>query len=350
MAGGGKRKVNATEAANFCSQIELILDAGLPLYDGMETVAETAQGTEYGDLYQSTYESLNETGSLHEALKKDSRWPEYMAELTGIGEQTGQLQYVMKGLTGYYEREARIRSAIINAVTYPLVLGIMLVLIVLIMVLKVLPVFSRVLNSMGVEMTGTGRALTQIGSAIGWVVLILVGVAVLITLIAVILLRSGARDKVLAIVRKLFPAIRRLDLKLNASRVASVLSIMLSSGIPILEAFRILPSVLSNDTIISKVREIYSKLDNGEGFADAISESGLFGGLDDRMIRIGSVTGREEQVMRKIADSYEQQVEDGIEQLVAIIEPTLIALLSIVIGAILLSVMFPMIGILSSTF
>ena len=350
MAGGGKRKVNATEAANFCSQIELILDAGLPLYDGMETVAETAKGSEYAELYQATYQGLNETGTLYEALKKDERWPEYMTELTGIGEQTGQLQYVMHGLTEYYEREARLRSAIVNAITYPLVLGVMLVVIVLIMVLKVLPVFRRVLGSMGVEMSGAGRTLTQVGSVIGWVVLIVVGLAVVIILVSVLLLRSGARDKVLEVARKLFPPIRKLDLKLNSSRVASVLSIMLSSGIPTLEAFRILPSVLSNKTITDKVNEIYRKLDNGGAFSEAITESGLFGGLDDRMIRIGCATGREEQVMRKIADSYEQQVEDGIEQLVAIIEPTLIALLSIVIGAILLSVMFPMIGILSNAF
>ena len=350
MAGSAKRKVNAAEAANFCSQIELILDAGLPLYDGMETVAETAKDSEYADLYQATYQSVNETGTLYEALKKDERWPEYMTELTGIGEQTGQLQYVMHGLNEYYERESRIRSAIVNAITYPLVLGVMLVVIVLIMVMKVLPVFRRVLNSMGMEMTGTGRALTQVGSVIGWVVLVIVALAVIIVIVCLLLMRTGARDKVLAAARVLFPSIRRLDFKLNASRVASVLSIMLSSGIPTLEAFRILPSVLSNETIKGKVNEIYNKLENGEGFADAVTESGLFGGLDDRMIRIGSAAGREEQVMRKIAEGYEQQVEDGIEQLVAIIEPTLIALLSIVIGAILLSVMFPMIGVLSSAF
>ena len=350
MARSGKQKIDSAEVASFCNQIELILDSGIPLYDGMETVAESSKDSPYADLYQSAYQGLNETGTLYEALKKDERWPEYMVELTGVGEQTGQMEYVMNGLTDYYERESRIRSAIVNAITYPLVLGVMLVLIVLIMVWKVLPVFQRVLNSMGMEMNATGRTLMNLGSAIGWVILVLVALAVLVVVVMMILLRGSGREKVLGLIRRLFAPIRKLDWKLNASRVASVLSIMLSSGFPTLEAFRILPSVLSNKEMTEKVKEIHTKLDNGESFADAVSASGIFGGLDDRMIRIGSATGREEKVMKKIADMYEEQVEDGITQMVAIIEPTLIALLSIVIGAILLSVMFPMIGILSNAF
>ena len=344
-----KKKVDSAEVASFCGQVGLLLDASLPLYDGMETIAESSKDSKYADLYDSVYKGLNETGSLYTALKKDERWPEYMVELTGIGEQTGQMDRVMSGLSDYYERESRIKSAIVNAVTYPLVLGIMIVVIVSLMVWKVLPVFQRVMNSMGRDITGTGKVLMNAGAVIGWVVLILVAVLVILVLIAVIMLRGNSRDSVMSVLRKFFPAVRKLDIKLNASRVASVLSIMMSSGFPTLEAFRILPSVLSNKEVKQKVKGIEEKLSAGEGFADAVSESGLFGGLDDRMIRIGSTTGREEQVMRKISEMYEEQVEEGIASIVAIIEPTLIALLSIVIGAILLSVMLPMIGILANS-
>lgn len=350
MARGAKQKVDSAEVANFCNQIELILDAGLPLYDGMETVAESSKDSVYADVYKAAYDGLNETGTLYGALKKDDRWPEYMVELTGIGEQTGQLQKVMGGLSDYYERDSRIRAAIVNAVTYPLVLGVMLVLIVTIMVWKVLPVFQRVLNSMGMEMSATGNALIKAGSVIGWVILVIVGIVVVFVIVCVIMMQTSGKEKILNLLRKMFPAIRKLDWKLNASRVASVLSIMLSSGFPTLEAFRILPSVLSNEEIKKRVNEIHGKLEHGEGFAEAMAESKIFTVLDDRMIKIGTATGREEKVMAKIADLYEEQVEEGIAQLVAIIEPTLIALLSIVIGAILLSVMFPMLGILSNTF
>ncbi len=348
MSKQGNKGISSGELSSFCSQVGLILSAGLPLYDGMETLAETSRGAENADAYEALSRGVNETGSLYEALKRDDRWPSYLVEMVGIGEQTGQLEQVMNGLSEYYDRENRIRSSVVGAVTYPLVLGIMLVLIIIIMLWKVLPVFRRVLNSMGVEMAGTGKTLMSVGTTIGWIVLAVIGVIVLCVVVGALLMKTSARGKVLGVVKKLFPPIRRLSMKLSSSRVASVLSMMLSSGFPTGEAFRLMPSVLSDDEAAEKVRGIRQELDNGEAFADAVSHSKLFDGLQDRMIRMGVAAGREDQVMAKIAGQYEEQVEEGISQMVAIIEPTLIALLSVVIGAILLSVMLPMAGILSS--
>ncbi|MGX8705700.1 MAG: type II secretion system F family protein [bacterium] len=348
MAGKGRRSITSAELSSFCSQVALILSAGLPLYDGMETLAETTKGTEYADWYENASRAVNETGSLYDALKRDDRWPTYLVEMTGIGEQTGQLENVMNGLAEYYDREERIRDSVVSAITYPLVLGVMLVLIIMIMLWKVLPVFQRVLNSMGMEMTRSGSALMNLGSTIGWVVLALVGVVVLAVLVIAILMKTSARDATMAFLRRLFPPIRRLSMKLSSSRVASVLSMMLSSGFPTGEALRIMPSILSDAEAGDRVKGIHKNLESGMSFADAMEQSKLFEGLHNRMIRMGVAAGREDSVMNKIADIYEVQVENGITQLVAIIEPTLIAMLSIVIGAILLSVMLPMAGILSS--
>ena len=348
MPNSSKRGLSSAELSSFCSQIALILSSGLPLYEGMETLAEASKGSEYADLYQNASNAVNETGTLYDALKRDERWPHYLVEMVGIGEQTGQLERVMNGLATYYGREDRIRGAIINAITYPLVLGIMLVLIVLIMLWKVLPVFRRVLNGMGVSMTSSGRTLMNVGSAIGWVVLALVGVALLAVIVCVILMHTSAREKTLNMLRNLFPPIHRVSMKLASSRVASVLSMMLSSGFPTSEAFRLLPAVVSGSEAEAKVEAIRKSLDAGTSFADAVSESKLFDPLENRMIRMGVAAGREDQVMATVAEMYEEEVEESISQLVSIIEPTLIALLSIVIGAILLSVMLPMAGILTS--
>lgn len=339
--------MNSAEVSSFCSQVELLLEAGLPLDMGMETLAQSAQGTEYAGLYDSVSKKVTETGSLHEALKEDERWPAYLTEMSGIGERTGKLEQVMKSLASYYDRENRIHSSIVSAVTYPLFLSVMLVVIVLIMVTRVLPVFRRVINSFGADISAGGRMLIQVGSTIGWIVLIVVAVLILLILIGVIMMRLGAREKVLSIIRKLFPPVGRIEKKINASRVASVFSMMLSSGFTTEEAFRTMPSVLSDQETIEKVGQIRKDLEEGKAFADAMSASGLFEGLHDRMIRMGAAAGREEQVMDKLSGIYEEQVEDGIAHLISIIEPSLIALLAVVIGAILLSVMLPMVGILS---
>ena len=346
-----KKKQNglsSAELSNFCGQVALILEAGLPLYDGMETLAGADKGSENADIYESASKGVTETGSLYDALKEDERWPKYLVEMVGIGERSGQLDRVMRGLEDYYAREDRIRSSIVGAVTYPMVLGVMLIVIVLILLWKVLPVFRRVLASMGVGMTESGSLMMRLGVSVGWIVLALVAVVVLLVIAGVILMRTKHRDKVMAIVQKVFPSINKVNNQLSASRVASVLSMMLSGGFPMDEALEMTSNVLTDRDAADKVEHIRKSLDEGNTFAEAVTSAQMFDDLHNRMVTMGSATGREDQVLGKLADLYEEQVEDGITRLVAIIEPTLVAMLSIVIGAVLLSVMLPMAGILSS--
>lgn len=348
MSNKNKQGLSSAELSNFCGQVALILEAGLPLYDGMETLAGADKSSENADIYVSASKGVTETGSLYEALKDDSRWPKYLVEMVGIGERSGQLDKVMRGLEQYYAREDRIRSSVVGAVTYPLVLGIMLIVIVLILLWKVMPVFRRVLSSMGVAMTESGSAMMNLGVSVGWIILALVAVVVILVVTGALLLRTKHRDKVMNLIQKLFPAMKRLNQQLTASRVASVLSMMLSGGFPTGEALEMTSHVINDKEAAQKVDGIRTKLEEGKTFAEAITETGIFDELHNRMITMGSATGREDQVLSNLSTLYEEQVEDGITRMISIIEPTLVALLSIVIGAVLLSIMLPMAGILSS--
>jgi type IV pilus assembly protein PilC len=340
--------LSAAELSNFCGQVALILEAGLPLYDGMETLAGADSGSAHADVYSAASKGVTETGSLYDAIKDDDRWPKYLVEMVGIGERSGQLDQVMRGLEAYYAREDRIRSSISSAVTYPLVLGVMLIVIVLILLWKVLPVFRRVLNSMGASLNESGSLLMRLGVSVGWIILALVALVVVLVVTGVVLSRTKHRDKVMRVVQRVMPGLQKLNKKLSASRVASVLSMMLSSGFPTDEALEMTANVLSDRNAAEKVQSIRKSLEDGSTFAEAVTKTNLFEDLHNRMITMGSATGQEDQVLGKLASLYEEQVEDGITRLVAIIEPTLVALLSVVIGAVLLSVMLPMAGILTS--
>ena len=339
-----RKGLPAAELSIFCGQIAMILEAGLPLYDGMETLAGANRESGNADMYQAVSRGVTETGSLYEAMKADDRWPHYLTEMVGIGERTGQLDQVMRGLETYYAREDRIRSAAIGAVTYPMVLGAMLVVIVGIMLIFVLPVFRRTLESMGVG----DNALMRAGSVIGWIVMALVAVMLLCAIAVLLLLRTRHRDKVTALLRKCFPALEKLNRKLTASRVASVLSMMFSSGFQTGEALEMTSGILSDPAAAEKLRTVRDKLENGGAFADAVAEADIFEELHNRMIRMGSATGHEDQVFKKLGELYEEDAEDSISRMVSMIEPTLVALLAVVIGAVLLTVMLPMAGILSS--
>ena len=334
----------AAELSIFCGQVAMILEAGLPLYDGMESLAGANSAAGNADMYQAVSRGVTETGSLYEAMKADSRWPEYMTEMVGIGERTGQLDKVMRGLETYYAREDRIHSSVVSAVTYPLVLGVMLVVIVLILLVFVLPVFRRTLDSMGIA----DNAMMRVGSVIGWIVMALVAAAILAVGAALLLLRTKHREKVLALARRCLPALEKLNRRLTASRVAGVLSMMLSSGFQTGEALDMTAGILSDGEAAKKIQGVRKSLEEGGTFADGIAEAGIFEELHNRMIRMGSATGNEDQVFARLGELYEEQAEDDISRMISMIEPTLVALLAVVIGAVLLTVMLPMAGILSS--
>ena len=342
------KEMGSRELSVFAEHTAVILEAGLPLGDGMETLAEAAAGESHAEQYEQLSRKVNESGSLSEALREDPRWPAYMTEMADIGERAGQLPRVMRGLSRYYAREDRVKRTIAAAVTYPLSLGVMLVVIVLIMLLRVLPVFRRVLASMGTGVGASGTAMIRLGTGLGWLVLVLVAVTLLAVLTISVLLRTKGHDKTVAFLIRHVPPVQRVLFRLSASRVADVLSMMLGSGFPLEEALSVTPDVLSDREAAEKVRGIHERLIAGDSFADALEQAQLFDGLQSRMVRVGIAAGREDIVMAEIAEQTQEEAEESISYLVSIIEPTLIALLSVVIGAILLSVMLPMAGILTA--
>lgn len=335
------------ELSGFCTQVALMLGSGLPLYDGMQALADAAKGSPDEEFFARLNMDVLETGSLYEALKRDGRWPGYMVQMTGIGERAGCLEKVMTGLAAFYDRENRIRDAVRSAVTYPLVLSVMMLAIVLVLIVKVLPVFKRVLGGMGISINESAGWLMRLGATTGWVVLIVVGLTVLMVLTVTVMMYTRHRSRAMGVLRQLFPPLARLSRKLSAARVASVMSMLLSGGFPLEEALEMLPGVLEDSDATEEVNRLREGVAEGCAFSQMLCESALFEPLHSRMLRMGAAAGREDQVLDVIARTCEEDVEAGVSRVVSIIEPTLVALLCLVIGAILMSVMMPMAGIIS---
>lgn len=334
--------------SEVCLQLAFILESGMALEDGAGALADESEKDGLQPVYQALCAGLNETGSLCEAMRRSAAFPAYAVEMAGVGETTGRLEAVLRGLADYYEREARMREAITDATVYPIALGAMLVVIVLVMLCKVLPVFRRVLGGMGVGAADAGGALITLGAWLGWIVMALVGLAVLAALGCALALRTQARERVLRLLRRVFPQLRRIEAERSAARAALALSRMLSSGFGPEEAAATAASVLEDGAAAARMKDMRQALEEGEAFSDALERSGLFQPRQMRMIRAGAQAGRGAQVLEKLAADYEEAAESEIARIVSIIEPTLIALLSIVVGGILLSVMLPMARMLTS--
>lgn len=341
MAGRTKERLSPEAVGGFCAQAALLLSAGIPLQDGLETLAADGDG-----LCAGVSEALTRTGLLSAALESDSRWPEYAVKMVAVGERTGRLEESLKYLSGYYAREGRLRSAVAGAAAYPAVLGGMLALIVLVMLWKVFPVFERVLAGIGVGLTGTAGSMMQLGRSVGWTVLVLTGVALSIASVCAYLMNTKKRADVMTAAGKFGP-VRRIRRNMASARAATALSLLLGSGFPADEALEQARDAVQDAEAAKKIDAIRESLLRGETLADAMVRSELFEGIHNRMIRAGAAAGREHEALAEIAGECTAQVEAGVEKLTSVIEPTLVVLLTVVIGAVIASVMLPMAQILT---
>ena len=342
------RYLPAGEISLFCEQVALILGSGVTLHDGVEALCGHYRNTGYGAAFEAIDNAVKQSGSLYAALQGTQIFPPYMVQMTKIGEETGTLDEVMRSLSAYYAREQRIQGSVRNAVIYPLCLVIMMALVIMVLVTRVLPIFERVYRSLGAEVSATASALMNFGMRVGMVVLMLVGVFILAALAVALLMRTGKNQAIQAWLGRVFPPVRRLNDCLAAGRFAANMSMMLRSGYPLEEALPLIEDTMQNRRAHAKIRDCRARMEAGESFPDAIEAAGLFDPLHNKMVHIAVLAGQTDVTMDKLAGLYQERMDTDVSRLVAMIEPTLVILLSVIIGAILLSVMLPMISIISS--
>lgn len=339
-----------SEIAVFCEQSGMILESGLSMLEGisiMEADVEP-QNTEYKKIYADIRTCLEETGIFHEALQKAEVFPDYVIQMAKLGEETGNLDVTMKGLAAYYEREENTMQDIRSAISYPLMILCMLLTIMLVMIVKVMPVFNQVYEQLGSQITGPAAVLLKAGEVLKqyWVI-----PAVFICIFAAgvwWLLKTIKGNAVLRRLTGRFFSSKSIVKRLNSARISSALSMALQSGMDYGRAFDMAAALVDGDEETKKkLLDSKEKMFEGESFSKVIKETQIYSPLHARMIMIAERTGEADQALSKIAVQVDEEVTAEIQNFVSVIEPTMVIILSILVGALLLSVMMPLMGILS---
>ncbi len=343
-----KALLSEKEISVFCSQLALILKSGITLYDGVQTMHEDCDSKEEEALYAVLMEVLQDGGSFSDALKKGGVFPGYMIHMTTIGERSGRLENVMESLSAFYDREDRVRQSIRAAVVYPAILVCMMVAVLTVIVVRVLPAFEKVYENLGADLSPASNSIMRFGvTASRYAVFIALGLVVVVLILALCARTNRGKELFTGASGKI-PVLRRLCDKIAAGRFASALSLLLSSGYDADQALEMIPSVLPNSLVKRKVMQLQEKVAAGSSLADAIRDSDVFPKLYSKILVVGFKTGSVDEVMGKISESYEEEIDNSLNNVVAVLEPALVAVLSIIIGFILISVMMPLIGIMSS--
>lgn len=336
------------ETASFCSQMALILKSGISSVEGISIMLEDAKELNEKKLLTQIYETMIKTGVLYESLAVTDVFPDYLLQMVRIGEQTGKLDEVMSSLADYYEKESNLAQTIKHAVTYPLVMVVMMLFVILILITQVMPVFYQVFRQLGSEMTGFSRLLLNTGEFLNSHFAAFICVLAVMAFLAVFLVKFSGGQKFARALLYRFAKARELSDDISAYRFANGLALTLSSGMTEEECMRQALRLAETGPFRRRLERCLSLISEGKELSQALSEQKIFTDIYARMTVIASRTGALDEAMHAIARQYESDIDERLGGLIAKVEPALVILLSLIVGAILLSVMLPLMGMMSS--
>ena len=335
------------ELSAFCLQVSILLKAAVPLDEGLYLMADDAPTEEEKKLLHTMGEDVELGDPFFESLERTGAFPPYVVRMAKLGQQSGTLDQMMESLADYYEKEYYMMKNIRNAIIYPVMMVGMLLIVLFVLFTRVMPVFEQVYAQLGVQMSPLSQAASRLGgilSGAALVVFVLLAVAVLIAAIA-----AGA-GKELTIAHKLMERLKRNSktaLAAAGRRFTAVLALTIRSGMELDKGMELARELVDNGKVAEKIDVCSEKLQLGEGYYEAMKESGLFSSFHIQLIKVGVRSGKMDEVLQEISDDYEQQADASIDAMVARLEPTLVAVLAVAVGLILLSVMLPLAGILA---
>ncbi len=332
----------------FCGQMAMILNAGMTTVEGLEIMEEETTGKLGKEILGELKSKLEEGYTFSESLKTAGNFPEYMIHMVEIGEKSGRVDTVFAALSKYYKKEDSVQNAVRQAVFYPAIMTIMMIVVVGFLIVEVLPIFSSVFDQLGSEITGFGKTVMVIGTALGNYSLWIFGGIVTILVIILIFLNTSGGKKAFKKFKENSRFTKNISDKIARARFSNGMSLMLASGLDTTDSLETIKNLVENKPMEEKIKKCSEEMTEGKSFEKAVVDNGIYNGLYARMLLVGFKTGSVDGVMEEIAERYEEEVDQKLVNIISVIEPSLVAILSIVVGAILLSVMFPLMGIMSS--
>lgn len=341
--------LNNSEIAAFCEQMAMILHSGITPKDGLNLMLTDAKDKNTQEVLRRLISFTVSGDSFSSSISQSGLFPEYVENMIAIGEDTGRLDEVMQSLSDYYNHEELINDNIRSAITYPLIMVCMMVFIIIVLITKVLPLFNQVFIQLGTEMTGISASLLRLGQSMQTYSLVLVAILVLLLAFVMFLSHTKTGHAISLNMRDHFGPTKGFFRNIAYGRFATGMSLTLSSGMDIYKALHMVRKLVENKDVALQIDECEKTItENGDTLAEALMKAGILGNLYGRMVSIGDKSGNTYEILGKIGRLYEDETDKKLQSFVSIIEPTLVITLSLIVGLILLSVILPLLGVMSS--
>lgn len=346
-----QRLADSAAVSVFCDSVALMLSVGIQTDEAVHMLSEDMGDTPFGKTCKQIYKSLICGKDLAQSMKDTGAFPRYATDMIAVGERSGHLEDVLRSLSVYYNEESRLFSKIASSIGYPTALLCIMSVILLFAVVVILPVFIGVYERLSGSLTSGSFNEVSIAIGIGWVALIVTLAFALVFLVATIMMRSpSGRQSLLKLFEKI-PLTKSAMYELALSRFVSALAVYVASGLNTDEAMGASLATVTHEELQGKVASAYELMiesENPRSIVQAINEVELFDQVYVRMLTVASRSGSLDDILIQLASLFFNEAIADIDEVVDSIEPIMAAFLTVAVGATLISVMLPLIGVMSS--
>lgn len=342
---GGRRqegvyKFKIKDLAFSCRQLAAMLTSGLTIVKALDIMYREEENKKAKEVWLALYEDVNKGSNFTQALiNRGGSFPDFMISMVDAGEAAGNLDITVQRLSDFYANNAKTQNTIKSAMMYPIILGVLTIVMVIGMFTFIMPTFAGLMSEE--EMPALSRALFSFSDFLKtkWYILV-IAIVVIVLVIRYALKVPDIRLKVdMAMVK--MPPVGPLMVKIYEGRFARTLSSLYSSGIPMVDSLERSASVLSNSYVDMMFETVVDEVKQGSPMSTSIAKTEIFEGMFTSMIYVGEESGALDEILEKTADFYEEEADAAVKRLVSLLEPLMIIIMGIAIGTCLAGI-FPL--------
>ena len=341
-------RINLKRISIFTRQFSVMLEAGLPLVQCLEILGDQEENRNFKAILETVRNDVESGASLTEAMAKHPKAFDHLfTSMIAAGEAGGILDVILRRLSTYLEKSVKLRAQVKSALIYPFTVIFIAVGVVYVILWKVIPVFGQLYAGLGGELPFLTQVVVGASNFIGrWSLFIIAGLV--LTAVGLRYYHDTYRGRrVLDGLMLKIPVIGQLLLKIAVARFCRTLGTLTASGVPILDGLEITAKTSGNAIIEDAILAVRKRVEEGKTLSEPLADTKLFPGMVVQMINVGEQTGAIDQMLSKIADFYEDEVDAAVAGLMKLIEPLLITFLGAVIGTIVTAMYLPLYSLLS---
>jgi type IV pilus assembly protein PilC len=336
-------RVPRKRLAIFTRQFSVMLDAGLPLVQCLEILGSQEDNRHFKEIIRQVRIDVESGASLADAMRKHPvAFDDLYVSMIAAGEAGGILDIILQRLSSYIEKSVRLRSQVRTAMMYPAAVISIAVLVVWVILWKVIPVFAQLFAGVGAELPFLTRSVIAASNFVGRYSIFIIALLIAGAMALNRWHKTYRGRRVIDAFMLRLPVLGQLLLKIAVARFCRTLSTLTSSGVPILEGLEITARTAGNAVVEDAIMAVRKAVEEGKTISEPLADTKVFPPMVVQMINVGEQTGALDQMLSKIADFYEEEVDTAVTGLMKLIEPLLITFLGGVIGTIVTAMYMPM--------